>query len=67
LKGRDDWARYAGLGLQLASGILLGLFAGYWADKKFGTAPWIMLGGIVLGTTAGFVAFFREVFSSDKK
>jgi F0F1-type ATP synthase assembly protein I len=45
---------------------LLGLFAGYWADKKFGTSPWLMLGGIVLGATAGFILFFREVLSKDE-
>ncbi len=43
---------YAGLGMSLCTEIvvagLVGWWAGSWADKKWGTSPWIMTGGMVL-------------------
>lgn len=61
----NNWTRFIGVGLQLASGVLLGLFGGYWADKKFGTAPWLMLAGTAAGGAGGFYALFREFTSKD--
>lgn len=53
------------MGLQLASAILLGLFLGYQADKKWGTSPWLLFGGVLLGSAAGFYSFIREVLKKD--
>lgn len=39
----------------------LGLMLGLWLDKEFESEPWLMVGGIVLGATAGFVQFLRAV------
>ena len=51
--------------MQLASGVLLGLFGGYWADKKLGSAPWMMLGGTALGLAAGFYSLFKQFSSKE--
>jgi len=32
---------------------------GWLADRWFGTAPWLLAGGLVLGSIAGFYQFIR--------
>ncbi len=44
----------AGIGWVLVAGILLGYFAGTYLDSKLGTAPWMLVLGVALGTAAGF-------------
>lgn len=59
-KETKPWARFLGIGLNLAVAILAGFFAGYWADKKLHTAPWLMIGGAALGMIGGFYNFIKE-------
>lgn len=45
------------------------LFLGWIADLVFGSYPWGMVGGIVLGSVIGFVQFFRissQIYNADK-
>jgi len=58
--------RYAALGTQLAVSILLGIGAGYWADRRFGTQPWGLLIGAALGALIGFYQFFVETLGAGK-
>lgn len=60
--GRDSGDRYrharvAGLALVMPFLMLacplIGLFGGRWLDGKFGTEPWLELGGLGLGLIAG--------------
>ncbi len=37
---------------------LVGFFLGSWLDRRFGTSPWLLLVGLVLG----FVAAGRETY-----
>ena len=54
------WVRYSGVGLELA-GATAGLaFIGYWIDRKFGTEPWGILGGVVIGLVGGLYNLVRE-------
>ena len=54
------WVRYSGVGLELA-GATAGLaFIGYWIDRKFGTQPWGILGGVVIGLVGGLYNLVRE-------
>ncbi len=46
-----QWAMEAAFSLPIAIGL------GYWADTVFGTTPWLLLVGVVLG----FGAFVRGV------
>ena len=55
------------VGLELAIAVLLGLFAGLWADKKLGTGPWLMLLGLVFGMIAGARAIYRVVREADRQ
>ena len=52
---------YLNLGIEFAASILLCLFAGRWLDDKLGTHPFLMLGGVFLGMTVGFLNLYRTV------
>jgi len=45
---------YGGVGIQLAAAVVGGLFLGHYADKYFGTYPWLTVTGLALGTIGGF-------------
>ena len=54
------WVRYSGVGLELA-GATAGLaLVGYWIDGRFGTSPWGILGGVVIGLVGGLYNLVRE-------
>jgi ATP synthase protein I len=53
------------VGIELALAVLIGLFAGMFADKKLGTGPWLMLVGLLLGLVAGARAIMRVVRQAD--
>ncbi len=61
-----DVAPYLSIGTTLAVTVLAGLGGGYWLDAQLGTAPWLLLGGGVLGLGAALVHFFRTVASLNK-
>ena len=52
---------YLGLGMTFLASILMGIGAGYWADGRLGTKPWLTLVGAVLGIALGFYNFFVVV------
>ena len=54
------WVRYSGVGLELA-GATAGLaLVGYWIDSRFGTGPWGILGGVVIGLVGGLYNLVRQ-------
>jgi len=54
------WVRHSGIGLELA-GATAGLaLVGYWIDGRFGTTPWGLLGGVVIGLVGGLYNLVRE-------
>jgi ATP synthase protein I len=54
------WVRYSGIGLELA-GTTAGLaLVGYWIDRYFGTAPWGILVGVIIGIVGGLYNLVRE-------
>lgn len=53
--------KYLGVGLQLATTLLAGVFLGYFLDRKFQTLPFCTLGGSALGFLAGFYSFMRQI------
>jgi len=61
-----QYAKYLGIGLQLATAILSGIFLGYFLDKKFGTMPFCTLGGSALGFIIGFYSFLKQIKNNDR-
>ena len=59
-KGPSDLVRYSHLGIQFAIVIVLGIFAGVWADEKFGTGSILTLVGTFAGAGIGFYVLYRE-------
>jgi len=55
----------AGVGTTIAVATSVGIFAGQWADEKWGISPWLTVTGAFLGFGAGIVNLVRayEYFS----
>ncbi|MGH7311023.1 MAG: AtpZ/AtpI family protein [Candidatus Rokuibacteriota bacterium] len=56
----------ASIGVALVLATVIGLGAGYYADRWLGTSPWLTLVGLGLGIVAGFVTLFRSVKSAGR-
>ena len=56
-----DLGRYAGLGFQFAATLVAFAALGWWLDEKLGSSPWLLIAGVFLGATGGFVALIRAV------
>jgi F0F1-type ATP synthase assembly protein I len=54
------WVRYSGFGLELAGAIAGLALLGHWIDGKFGTTPWGILGGVIIGMVGGMYNLVRE-------
>lgn len=54
-------APYLGLGVQLASTVLICGAVGYWIDIEYALMPFGVLTGVVIGSVVGLVQFLRTV------
>ena len=52
---------YLSLGTSLAAPVVVLALFGRWLDVKWGTEPWLLLAGSLLGMVTGFYSFFRTV------
>ena len=67
VKAYRDAAPYLALGIQLAATVVIMSYAGYWADKHFGTGPWLLLTGLGIGAAAGLYNFLKTTIDLGKK
>ena len=51
------------MGFQLAAAVVLFFLLGHWIDKRFDIAPIGKLVGLMIGSTGGFIKFFKMVAS----
>ena len=70
----DESIRMTGLawsaGITLFASIVFMMLFGWFADLLFGSSPWGLVGGMVLGSIIGFVQFFRinqEILRTPRK
>ena len=56
----SQWAVVTDFGYMLLAAELLLGGGGYYLDRRFGTAPWLLLVGVLLG----LVVSFRHLFSA---
>ena len=59
--GSPQAAEVMGVGLQFAGAILLFLFIGRWLDDRFGTTPWLLILGVMVGAGGGFYSMYRRL------
>ena len=59
-------ARLASVGIEFSISTIVGLLGGRWLDEKAGTAPWLMLVGLVIGVVAGMRSLIRAARMSGK-
>ncbi len=52
--------RHVFAGSTFAATVIVGVFAGVWADKRWGSEPWGVLLGAGLGIVAGFYNLLKE-------
>jgi ATP synthase protein I len=57
----------ARIGVELVAATLVGTGLGFAADRYFNTAPWFLVGGVLLGAAAGFLNIFRFVTALQKE
>jgi F0F1-type ATP synthase assembly protein I len=61
------WVRHSSVGLELA-GATAGLaLVGYWIDGRFGTQPWGILGGVIVGLVGGLYNLVRESLQASRE
>ena len=53
-------------GFELIFYIGLGIGLGWWLDEKYGTKPWLLLAGCLLGIVLGFYQFFKMVLRKEQ-
>lgn len=46
--------RYSSIGLEMGIAVAIGLFFGWWLDKRFDTSPWLTILFLLFGIAAGF-------------
>lgn len=54
---------FSGLAFQFAIAVIAFAFFGQWLDKKFGTAPWLLLIGVSSGAGLSFYNMYRKLMA----
>lgn len=65
-KAGSDLVRLSGLGIELAAAISGFTLAGYFWDRYFGTGPWGLLIGALLGLVGGMYNLIRQSLSATR-
>ena len=51
----------ASLGITFGATILAFVGFGWWLDDRFGTSPWLLIVGMLLGSVGGIVSLVKKV------
>jgi ATP synthase protein I len=55
----QQMSKFSYIGIFFGVAIVLGYFAGRWADRRWHTDPWLSLVGLLIGVAAGFRELYR--------
>lgn len=58
---KDNPTRYMGLGVEMMASIVGPTLLGWWLDGKFGTEPWLVVSGMLLGLVGGFYNMIKAL------
>lgn len=62
-----DYAKFTGLGIQIAASLLISLYGGIWLDEKFDTKPLFLLIGVFFGMFAGIWTVIKTTTTNKPK
>jgi ATP synthase protein I len=60
-KHYTDLLKYSSLGLEMGAAVVIGLLAGIYLDRRFGTEPWLTLIFLLFGFVAAGRAVARVI------
>ena len=60
-------SRYLGVGLEMGIAVFVGIWGGRYLDEKFGTEPWFLWIGMVIGIGAAVKAIVDAAKSAQKE
>ncbi|MCB9915460.1 MAG: AtpZ/AtpI family protein [Planctomycetes bacterium] len=63
----NAYARYASLGFQFVAAMGLFGWLGWWLDGKLATYPLMMIVGLFLGATGGFISLIKAIPPSSSR
>jgi hypothetical protein len=63
--GVQQFGSLGHVGMMFPVSIAFGMLIGRWLDGRLGTAPWLMLGGFVLGVATAMRELLRAVAKLD--
>jgi len=66
-KSTNVAGKYFNVGVELVSGVIVGVGVGLFIDWAFGTSPWGLISLFILGSAAGMLNVFRSLTRSERK
>ena len=61
------WVSHAGVGLELAGAVAGFALVGYWIDRHFGSQPWGIVGGLIIGIVGGLYNLVKEALKATRE
>ncbi len=66
-KAFSQVSRYGTVGLELGFSVAIGVFSGYFLDRRFGTSPWLTIFLLLCGIAAGFKRVYLALKELEKE
>lgn len=66
-RDRQPWMRLGSVGLELAAAVGGFSLLGYWIDRHYGSSPWGLLVGALLGFVGGFYNLVKAALAASRE
>ena len=60
-------ALFSQVGVSMSVCVLVGILGGVWVDRRFGTSPWFLFIGALIGTASSFKSLYDIAVKKRKK